>query len=196
MLSTNKKTIRKLILCLVSIPLASSLFSVEATALSFSGGRPSANFTAYYTESVSSYGYVSAYDDARFSWNDTADSVNITRVLNANGTPDKYYVGVTSIATRLGQQEGFKRTSTGGYIAATANETWAYSNVSIYHNNIEKFGLTRQQIVSNATHEIGHSLAQDHVPDNSTINSVMRQGVQNIGPTSYDMISIRNKWGN
>lgn len=41
----------------------------------------------------------------------------------------------------------------------------------------------------------GHALGLDHTPDSGP-NSVMKQAIQDIGPTSYDTQEIRLKWGN
>lgn len=48
---------------------------------------------------------------------------------------------------------------------------------------------------SNATHEPGHRLALDHPPGGTTAASVMKQGVQSIGPQTYDINDIVAKWG-
>ncbi len=55
--------------------------------------------------------------------------------------------------------------------------------------------MTTSQIISNATHEYGHVLGLDHTPDSGS-NSVMKSGIQDIGPTAYDIQEIRLKWGN
>lgn len=49
--------------------------------------------------------------------------------------------------------------------------------------------MTTSQIISNATHEYGHT------PDSGS-SSVMKSGIQDIGPTTYDIQEIRLKWGN
>ncbi|MEC0106951.1 matrixin family metalloprotease [Paenibacillus taichungensis] len=192
----TSKTFKKIIiLSLAILPLSLGLLQSDADAVRFSGGRTSATYNVWYSDSVSSYGYVSAIDEARFKWNDTSTKVNLTRVLSSTGTPDKYYVGTTAHPTWIGLQEGYKLSNSGGYVIATGSETWSFSNIRLFHNNMYRFNMTTSQIISNATHEYGHALGLDHTPDSGS-SSVMKSGIQDIGPTTYDIQEIRLKWGN
>jgi len=190
------KTFKKIIIIALSlVPLSLSIIPSDADAVRYSGGRSTATNDVWYSDSVSSYGYVAAYDEARFRWNETSSKVNLRRVLSSSGTPDKYYVGVTSIAYRFGFYTPYKLSSSGGYVEANHNDTWAFSNVSIYYNNMERAGFEPDQVISNAGHEIGHSIGLDHTPSDGP-NSIMKSGIQNIGPTTYDISEIRLKRGN
>lgn len=53
--------------------------------------------------------------------------------------------------------------------------------------------MSEAERTSNATHEIGHSLKLAHPVGNVT--SVMKQGIQSRGPSSYDKTELKNKWG-
>lgn len=192
----TSKTFKKIIiLSLAILPLSLGMLQSDADAVRYSGGRTSATYNVWYSDSVSSYGYVSAIDEARFKWNDTSTKVNLTRVLSSTGTPDKYYIGTTAHPTWIGLQEPYKLSSSGGYVQASNSDTWAFSNIRMYHNNMSRFDMTTPQIISNATHEFGHALGLDHTPDSGS-NSVMKSGIQAIGPTTYDIQEIRLKWGN
>lgn len=186
-LSFSKKKIISIfsILSIVIIFASSTSF-----ATIFSGGRTSANFNAYYDSSVASFGYTNAYDAARADWNAASNSVNVGKTTSTSGNPDKYYVGNTSVTGLLGVQAGY---NSSGQILGT-NETWTYSTVSIYHNQMEDYRMSFSEKISNATHEVGHTLSQAH-PVTSQ-NSVMKQGIQSIGVQDWDKGSLIAKWGN
>ncbi|MEJ8305733.1 hypothetical protein [Saccharibacillus sacchari] len=189
------KSIKKaLILSLVLTPIALQCAPSDANAVRLLGGRPTAIQDVWYSDSVSSYGYVAALDEARFRWNDTSSKVKITRVISSAGTPDKYYVGVSEIRTRWGLQTPYKLSS-GSYITASNNETWAFSTMSIYYNNMFLDNFSPEEVISNAGHEFGHSIGLGETPPSGP-SSLMKQGVQSIGPTSYDISEIRLKRGN
>ncbi|WFA87247.1 hypothetical protein [Paenibacillus amylolyticus] len=190
------KTFKKIVLLgFFVVPLSLGLLQTDADAVRYSGGRSTAINDVWYSDSVSSYGYVSAFDEARFRWNETSSKVNLKRVLSSSGTPDKYYVGVSSIPYRFGYYTPYKLSSSGGYVEANHSDTWAFSNVSIYYNNMERADFKTDEVISNAGHEIGHSIGLDHTPSDGA-NSIMRSGIQNIGPTTYDITEIRLKRGN
>ncbi|RKJ50458.1 hypothetical protein D7X33_32605, partial [Butyricicoccus sp. 1XD8-22] len=68
-----------------------------------------------------------------------------------------------------------------------------YAKAYIYNNVMNNFNMTNSQRVSNATHEIGHTLKLAHPTDDSVV-SVMRQGIRSIGPTTYDYNELDRKW--
>lgn len=74
----------------------------------------------------------------------------------------------------------------------------------MYNDNIEKYKMGYSEIVSNAVHEIGHSVKLAH-PGQGTLSktpvpsgqeSVMNQGIQSIGPQSYEKKELIKTWGN
>ncbi|MEF2246753.1 hypothetical protein [Paenibacillus sp. IITD108] len=192
-MKTNK---HKLIFGSIFIVVALILTLQSAMATTYSGGRGGAKFKAYYTNSVSSYGYTPHFDAARANWNATSSKVDITTQSNENNYPDKYYVGVADSEPGycyLGQLTPWK--SAGGTIMqAGLSDLWLYSTVTIYHNGMEDCDMNYNQRVSNATHEVGHSLSMAH-PSGTTVSSVMHQGIQSIGPSTYDKNEIIAKWG-
>lgn len=180
--------------------LTALIIMVQTTfATTFSGGRPSAKFNAYYDSSVATYGYTSNYDSARSNWNALSNSVNIGKQNNTTDYPDKYYIGTTvnePDSCLLGQQIPYRKNILGVIVGASNSQTWVYSTVAMYHNSMTDclgYNMSNAQITSNATHELGHTLALDH--PTTTSSSVMKQGVQSIGPQSYDFFDIAAKWG-
>ncbi|MFM9282163.1 hypothetical protein [Paenibacillus jiagnxiensis] len=189
------KISKKKVISLVSVASLSVLtFASISYATIWAGGRSSgANFSAYYDSSVASYGYTNHYDSARADWNSASSSVNITKTTSTSGNPDKYYVGVSSVAGLLGQ---ISRYTSSGQVVTSLSDDWAYATVSIYHNNMDAYGedgMSQSERISNATHEVGHTLSMAH-PVTSR-SSVMKQGVQSIGVQSYDKESLIEKWG-
>lgn len=181
-------------ICVLTFSFLSIICISESTyAASFSGGRQSASFNCYYDSSVSSFGYVTAYNTAISNWNNTSSKVSISKTSSTSGNPDKYYIGNSSTAGLLGRITPYKKDVFGRVVEANLNERWLYSTVALYDNNMKKAGMSSSQIHSNATHEVGHTLSQAH--PNTSSASVMKQGVQSIGPTSYDKSSIISKWG-
>jgi len=112
--------------------------------------------------------------------------------------PDKYYVGTATNPPgkcNLGVQVPYKKNWLGSIVGASNSDTWLYSTVTIYHNSMtDCVSMDYAEKVSNATHEVGHSLGLDH-PSSGSASSVMQQGVQSIGPTTYDKNDIIAKWG-
>jgi len=186
-LSSKKKLLSMVAASLVTVFLFASISFADF----FSGGRSSAVFYAYYDSSVTSYGYTSHYDAARANWNGISQEVAINKTSSPSGTPDKYYVGTTTTPGLLGRTIPYKA-SGGTYVPASTSEQWAYCTVSIYHNTMSDNNMNHSQIVSNATHELGHTLSLAH-PTSFQI-SVMNQGIQSIGPTTYDKNQLKAKW--
>lgn len=182
----------------LSIPLLiiASVCTIPSmlSAQSFSGGRKTAVFEAYYDASVANYGYRQTYDQAIANWNATSSKVSITKTTSTASLPDKYYVGNTTVPLLWGQISPYKKNLLGNIVVAKTTDTWLYSTVSIYHNNMYDYSFTAAEIHSNATHEVGHTLSQAHPPLDAK-SSVMFQGRQSIKPTSYDIASIQAKWG-
>ena len=189
----NLKKYKKIIS--ISILSLLGIISVNDTsyAESFSGGRKSASFKCYYDSSVANYGYRTTFDTAISRWNNTSSKVSISKTTNTSSYPDKYYIGNTSISGVLGRTIPYKKNIFGKIVEDKTNDDWTYCTVALYDNTMKENYMNSSQIHSNATHEIGHTLSQAH-PDTS-LSSVMKQGIQSIGPTSYDKSSITSKWG-
>lgn len=140
------------------------------------GGRSSAKFNAYYDSSVTSYGYKNAYDDGRSNWAGISSKVAIGYTTSSSGTPDKYYVGTTTDPTLIGLASYYDTSA-----QPVANSGLrAYTTVAVYHNVMTSNSMDYSEIVSNITHELGHSLSLAHTSDSSVTNSVMFQGIQNL----------------
>ncbi|WP_084065327.1 hypothetical protein [Paenibacillus stellifer] len=180
---------RKIIVITCSLFLLFLIFDQTSSALWYSGGRSSAFFNAYYDSSVSSYGYTSAFDTARTRWNEVSSSVEVGKTTSSSGLPDKYFVGVTSNPAVIGTHVPYNAY---GQVVDN-NSLWAFSTVAIYDNTMKLNQMTSTQISSNATHEVGHSLSQDHTT--TSASSVMKQGIQSVGVTTYDAMSLISKWG-
>jgi len=165
------------------------------SATTFSGGRTSGIFNAYYDSSVFSYGYSPHFDAGKNNWGSISSKVNITYMNNTTGYPDKYYVGTTSTSGLIGLTQPYKKNLLGSIVTAGQNDTWLYCTISIYDNQIKGSGLNYNQIVSSATtHEIGHSLSQAHSP--SGVSSVMTSSsITDFAPTLYDKNELISKWG-
>lgn len=186
---------KKKLILLTSFFLSTSLLiSSVSNAAYFIGGRESGWFSAYYTNSVATYGYTNHYDTARTSWANITTKVNVGKVSSDTGTPDKYYIGTTSSTNLLGQNVFYKKSGS-TFVVANTYETWAYATVSMYHNTMRDiWDMTQSQIISNATHEVGHSISLAHPPDSDNRSRVMRQGIQSIGPQAADKESLIYRW--
>ncbi|MCE5172731.1 hypothetical protein LQV63_26020 [Paenibacillus profundus] len=183
-----------LIASVAALPIAAMVLSSVVSAAYFSGGRAAGSFSAYYHSSVSSNGYDNHYETARTNWNGISSKVKVSKTTTTSGDPDRYYVGTTGTSTLLGQIVPYKL-SGGTYVEASPNDKWAYSTATIYDNTMKSYKMTHSQIVSNATHEIGHTVSLAHSPSSSG-PSVMKQGIQDIGPQTYDKNELKAKWGN
>lgn len=177
--------------------LAVSTFSQTANADHYPGGPTTGQRVAYYSDSITNYGYNSLFNRGRASWGNISTKVQILYTPTASTTSDRYYVGTTATPGLLGLMTPFKNVN-GQVREATISETWTYAAVSAYHNQIRDFGLSDDQIVAMvASHEIGHSLGLAHSP--TQVYTVMR-GQPNVLysnlPTDYDKSELRRKWGN
>ncbi|MFD0698545.1 hypothetical protein ACFQZT_31205 [Paenibacillus sp. GCM10027628] len=187
-----------------SLILCSALVPISASATTWTGGRTSGIFTAYYDSSVSQYGYTSIFDEGKNNWGGISSKVAITYTSSNTSTSDEYYAGYSSIVGRLGYTQPYKTDSLGLHQMASTSETWTYCVVSLYDNNIKasKNGsnpdgsLTRAQIVSSVTtHEIGHSLSLAHSPT-GTASVMTANDITNFPPNTYDKTDLKSKWGN
>lgn len=184
-----------------AILLCSAIVPISASANTFSGGRSSAIFSAYYDVSVSQYGYTSIYDDGRTNWNGVSSKVTVSKSSSNCSSCDEYYAGTTANNGLLGYTQPYNSFHVA--LVITANNTWKYCVLSLYDNQIKASnagssgpGLTRAEIVSSVTtHEIGHSLSLAHSPSGTT--SVMTANdITDFAPNTYDKNELKSKWGN
>ncbi|MBO9609666.1 MAG: hypothetical protein J7639_27165 [Paenibacillaceae bacterium] len=155
----------------------------------WSGSKTWGGTTIYqYDSSVSSYGYGPHYDAAIANWTSISSMVTFTSGSHSNA--DKYYIGETSEAGLLGRIVAYNASGD----PTSDNGNWHHVNVSGYHNNMESYSMSYAERISNLTHEVGHSLKLAHPSTSQT--SVMNQGIQSIGPSTYDQNELKAKWGN
>ncbi|TKI57572.1 hypothetical protein E8L90_20090 [Brevibacillus antibioticus] len=168
---------------LLIVPIQSALADY------WGGGKTWAGVTVYEFDSSVynySYDYGKVYNQAIRNWEGISSKVSFVSRTHENS--DKYYVGETSIQGLLGRMDPYN-----GSRMASINSSWSSTKVHIFHNNMDAFNMSEAERISNATHEIGHSLKLAHPVGNVT--SVMKQGIQSRGPSSYDQTELKNKWG-
>ena len=59
---------------------------------------------------------------------------------------------------------------------------------------MDAYNMTNAQKTANMVHELGHLQKLAH--PTTTQTSIMNQGIQSIGVTTYDKSEIKSKWGN
>lgn len=178
---------RKFIFLIVSLLLVSLSLSFAPYAhadihngtRSFYGVKyDSSAQTKTFRHNEKTYNYRDIYDTARFRWNNRS-GINLTK--NSHSWSDVYYVGTTSDSGLLGRVYPLN----GSLDFVSMDSYWLFVKVYIYDNTMNNFKMSPNQRSSNATHEVGHTVKMKH-PTSYTGSSVMRQGIQSIGPTSYD----------
>lgn len=162
-----------------------------AYADSFVGGRQNAQINYYLDASAIQYGYAPHFNRAAKAWNGISASVNLKEVESPKGA-DLYMVGNSSIDGLLGAHVPYQKGFLGKPKVVSEYDFWQFSSVVLFHNNMVANGLTYHQRVSNAIHEIGHTLSLAH--PSQTVPSVMKQGISDLMPTSYDRFELINKW--
>lgn len=142
--------------------------------------------------SVYTYGYGPHFKQAASLWNGITPSVLLKPASNKAPT-DIYYVSNSRIQGLLGTQLGYSKDILGRYKPSTEINKWQFSTVMLYDNNMDALSLSYQERISTTAHEIGHSLGLSHPL--TTEPSLMRQGVQSIGPMPFDRFELKRKWG-
>ncbi len=138
--------------------------------------------------------YKNIFGSALSNWLAISSNINYSWGNSSNQSrDDEYYATTTSTAGLLGYTEPMKKILFIN-VDADVNENWDFCRVYIYTNQMDANNMTDAQKISNATHEIGHSLKLAHPTSSHT--SVMNQGIQSIGPTDYDRSELISKWGN
>ncbi|MGY3714991.1 hypothetical protein ACWE42_05665 [Sutcliffiella cohnii] len=133
------------------------------------------------------YNYRGVYDDARMQWHGKANRVSLTKYDHAWN--DVYYVGTTSEPNLIGRVFPID-----GYLNNVGMDAnWTFVKVYIYNNTMNNKKMDRAQRFSNATHEIGHTVKMKH-PSDKTVTSVMHQGIQSRGASTWDIQELNKKW--
>lgn len=140
-----------------------------------------------FDSSVESYGYTAHYESAMENWNGITNNVHVFKA-GSHEAADVYYAGNSSVEGRLGIMIPYDRYGR----VVDVDRNWYRATSHIYDNNMKSYNMTKAQIISNATHEIGHTLKLAH--PSSSVRSVMNQGIQSIGPTEYDKNELKRKW--
>lgn len=112
------------------------------------GGPNTGQRAAWYSNSVTSYGYNSLFNQGRASWNNISSNVKVLYTPSTSTNSDRYYVGTTPTANVLGIMLPFRNVN-GTVRQVFTTEPWQYASVSAYHNEIQSWGLSDPQIVSN-----------------------------------------------
>ncbi|MDQ1147752.1 hypothetical protein QE429_004579 [Bacillus sp. SORGH_AS 510] len=181
----------KLLFVTVLMSFATS-FASSAKADYHAGTRPF--YGVKYDSSVTgtnftyngvTYRYRDMYDKARAEWEYYGISLGRTE----HSFADIYYVGSTSDPSLLGRV--FPVNGYGDNVSMDSN--WTYVRVYIYHNVMTSFKMSDKERFSNATHEVGHTVKMKH-PVSYTGSSVMKQGIQSIGTTAWDINELGKKW--
>ncbi|MBN7774463.1 hypothetical protein [Clostridium aminobutyricum] len=186
------KKFTKTIVLVAILTLASGSFCYADT---FTGGRSSAVYKAYFDSSVSSYGYSPHYMAGMSNWNNISSKVSLSITTSTSDYPDKYYIGNTATNGLWGQTAIYKKNLLGQIVTAQTTDTWVYSTIVLYDNQMKAYNMNAAEVKSTATHEVGHTLSLAHTT--ASVESVMREGaIQFIGPTTYDITQLKAKWGN
>lgn len=166
-------------------------FQSVSYAETYAGGRTNGLIQYYLDDSAIAYGYAPHFSQAAASWNGISQKVSLREAESAKGA-DLYMVGNSAIQGLLGAHVPYQKGFLGRPKVASEYDPWQFSAVVLYHNNMQAYALTYQQRVSNAIHEIGHTLGLAHPTQNQP--SVMKQGISDLFPTSYDRFELTRKW--
>lgn len=185
-------------------PEASPTLQPQSNWCNFRSGKSNSIIAAYYDPAMSSY-YRGVFDSARTNWSGISSNVAVNATSTNTNLPDRYYALDTDTPGLLGRINPFVYNSSGALVGGPEylNSAWVTVNVFIYINQMQANNMTYSQQVSNATHEIGHSLKMAHPNDASCYysvpqsgeSSVMNQGIQNIGPQNFDKRELKRVWG-
>lgn len=190
--SSHKKGLKKLV-SIGCMLLAVLLLLPPTYADLTNAGRKSGLIYYKLDPSAIEYGYAPHFKAAAEEWNGITSKVQLKAFEEgSNAMPDVYCVSNSRIEGLLGAHQPYTNTLMGKIRPAADNEKWVFSAIMIYHNNMNLHRLTYKEKISNAAHEIGHTLSLTHPLGIEP--SIMRQGIQAIAPTSYDRFELRRKW--
>lgn len=165
----------------------------NAQAVTFTGGFATGNLTY----GVSS-GSVSIAETSASQWNGKSTKAKLTYSTEKNqyGSTAKIVTHFNSqkppTSGALGIMYPYKSWTGTSANSATTSERWVKAIVYQYNSTLLNNDTKR---IATATHEFGHALSVAHAPISNT-TAVMRQGVKtSYKLTSYDINSLKDKWG-
>lgn len=195
-------------------PVVNTTTPIEAQAYwqgTWQAPRQTPYVDVYYNPSVSTYGFVTAFDHANNQWNGVSSKIVMRKVTT-------YRTGVNSIQViaglnpvipnAWGLHNGYRLDATGQVVDATTDEPWVHSKITLYNERFESlrgypaYEVRKRQV---AVHETGHSLKLAHTNEqyaNETTESSIMVG--NAYPNSdsfsdvpqpFDKGELRQKWG-
>lgn len=184
-----KRTIIPVFLILL-LTLSQTVF-----AYTFTGGFASASSLTYVNGNGSDWFRDSAVKIGAQQWDNASSKVGLT-YSTASGTYGYTASIVVNDSTSsdpnaCGETFPYKSFTGTSATPATTSDTWVKVSISIYTNN-----LTNAEIQETATHELGHALSVKH--SDATTNAIMNPNTFMGRYTlyTYDIDSIRAKWGN
>ncbi|WP_051263322.1 hypothetical protein [Tuberibacillus calidus] len=159
----------------------------------WSGGFSSVNPIYYNVHTNDTYKNNYIVPAAR-NWNGISSKVTLSNWQNSAAAIE-VYAETTSDPDLLGEFIPYYTDNFGRHRDTSCYcHTWNGGGDLIgYYDNMNKNNMTDSQIISNYTHEFGHSLSLGHPSESSA--SVMHQGIQSIGPQSLDKSNLRKRWG-
>ena len=175
-------------LILVSMQLlpTTSHADYHSNSRSFYGVKYDSSIYTTFTYSGVTYNYWDGYEAARKQWDGKA---GLSLAKGSHAWADTYYVGSTSDPNLLGKV--FPVNGSQDFVGM--DQQWLYVKVYIYNNVMSSYNMSYNQRYSNATHEIGHTVKMKH-PASYTGTSVMKQGIQSIGASTWDYQQLNLKW--
>ena len=162
----------------------------------FTGGYSAANVSSLkYVISGGDTDYQNMMKAGANAWNGISSKVSVSN--NNTGAKMSIYKGTTTSSGTLGRMIPYYKNILGGLSEDTSlTNIWSVTDVYGYDNQMEAFSMTKIQKQSNYSHEVGHALSMAHTNDlPSTTSTVMRQGIQSIGPQPTDEGHLKLKWG-
>ena len=132
---------------------------------------------------------------AASNWNNISSKVKLTE-STSNSTDITVYLEDSAVDGKFGEIKPyyFATPEYSYYFDSCACNTWSYAYVYGYKNQMAAYKFTTQDIISNFTHEFGHTLSLAHT-NNVSASSVMKSGQQSIGPQTVDKDHLKLKWG-
>lgn len=179
--------------------LASSVLllslSQPAYATHFSGGFASASSLTYVNGNGSTWFRDSAVKIAAQQWDNASNSVGLT-YSTASGTYGYtasivVYDSTSTDPNAFGETFPYKSFTGASASPGTTTDTWVKVSISIYTNN-----LSNSETQETTTHEMGHALSIAH--SSGTTEAIMTPNdfMGRYTLYSYDINSLRAKWGN
>lgn len=159
---------------------------------------------SYRSSDASNLKYVLSGGDATYqnmmraganAWNGISSKVALSE--NNTGAKMSIYKSTTTTTGLLGRMYPYYKNFYGGLSEDTSlTNVWEVTDVYGYDNQMTNCNMNIYQKQSNYSHEVGHALSLAHTSDlPSSTYTVMRQGIQQIGPQLTDKDHLKLKWG-